>query len=131
MNDKSFEITVRARFPQLFSTVKPLKNSTLKDLTQALDEDKNWCQESNTTQKQIARFLARYQSTDSYVLTTCRFFLEKKPRVGLHDTSPVLKGEILELVTYHSNKGLNTLKKHSLYRYFEGCVKEVGYKESI
>ncbi|WP_150141531.1 hypothetical protein [Candidatus Enterovibrio escicola] len=131
MDQQTFGITVRARYPQLFETVQPLVVNTLKDLTDDLVKDESWELGEKETQTLLARFLAKYQKTESYVLMLCRHYLEKKPRIGLNENKPILKGEIMELVTFYNANDKSKLKKHNLFRYFEGCEEAVGYVTNL
>lgn len=128
MKANDFEILVKARYPQLFGAIKPITLSSVQDITNDLDSQPDWTMDKAQTQRYVARFIATYTKSPLYILSVCRSFLHKENRTGLHKPEPILRGEVLELLTYAHRTGLGDLQTHSMYRYFEGCERELEYE---
>lgn len=128
MDNQDFAIVIKARYPQLFESIKPISLSTGNDIAHHLSHDKDWSINPSETKRLLNRFLAQYQKTPLYILSECRAFLLNEARVGLNGESPILKGEILEVLTFAHRNGLEEYQRNPLYRYFEGCMRELEYE---
>jgi len=119
---QDFESAIISRYPRLFRQVAPLTLGIAHEILVDLKTDAQWTWQPPLSKKMLLRFLATYQKQPQYILMICYCYLTEKPRIGLNSNAPVLKGEVLEVLSFVERNGLeDQLKTSSLYRFYKGA----------